>query len=307
MGPKCQAPLAVSSCQCQEPGIPRVPLSAPSLGCEERSAPERLAYLRTQFMTRVPWRSRSSTPVAVRSDAAPETVALDGISVPLSLWRAPRALRSLANHRRDGEGRRTLMPMPKDIEIPATPLSGSRTGSESLVGLRWLLASPCWRTRKTRPPLAAAAGANATMSGETWKPDRTHHEPRYRYTCYLRRVSGKCDAPYVSQDALELDIRRILEAVALPTGFAEAVDAALAAYMGKEGRQVSQGDATQPRGATEPPQRDVRARQHPSDRVPSEVRGPGTIRERTSRRSARSPSWCVSGQCSPPWSKTGTR
>ena len=129
------------------------------------------------------------------------------------------------------------MPMPKDIEIPATPLSGSRTGSESLVGLRWLLASPCWRTRKTRPPLAAAAGANATMSGETWKPDRTHHEPRYRYTCYLRRVSGKCDAPYVSQDALELDIRRILEAVALPTGFAEAVDAALAAYMGKEGRK----------------------------------------------------------------------
>ena len=75
------------------------------------------------------------------------------------------------------------------------------------------------------------------MSGETWKPDRTHHEPRYRYTCYLRRVSGKCDAPYVSQDALELDIRRILEAVALPTGFAEAVDAALAAYMGKEGRK----------------------------------------------------------------------
>jgi site-specific DNA recombinase len=76
----------------------------------------------------------------------------------------------------------------------------------------------------------------STMSGETWKPDRSHPEPRYRYTCYLRRVAkGKCSAPYPAQDALESDLRGILEAVALPTGFAEAVDAALAAYAGTEG------------------------------------------------------------------------
>lgn len=77
----------------------------------------------------------------------------------------------------------------------------------------------------------------STMSGETWKADKSHHEPRYRYTCYLRRVAGKCSAPYVSQEALESDIRSILEAVALPAGFAEAVDAAVAIYIGHDGRK----------------------------------------------------------------------
>jgi hypothetical protein len=77
------------------------------------------------------------------------------------------------------------------------------------------------------------------MSGESWKADRWHLEPRRRYTCYLRRVArGKCSAPYIDQDVLALDFRAILKAVALPAGFAEAVDAAVASYMGTEGRKA---------------------------------------------------------------------
>ena len=75
------------------------------------------------------------------------------------------------------------------------------------------------------------------MSGETWKPDRAHPQTRYRYTCYLRRVAGKCSAPYVHQESLEDAVREILKTVALPVGFAEAVDAAVAVYMGQQGRR----------------------------------------------------------------------
>jgi len=41
----------------------------------------------------------------------------------------------------------------------------------------------------------------SSMSGQTWKPDRSHPQPRYCYTCYLRRTGGSpdCDQPYVTQ------------------------------------------------------------------------------------------------------------
>ncbi len=69
----------------------------------------------------------------------------------------------------------------------------------------------------------------STMSGERRLPDRTHHEPRFTYSCYLRRVAGECDAPYARQDRLETELLEVLRAVALPAGLADAVDADVAA------------------------------------------------------------------------------
>jgi hypothetical protein len=75
------------------------------------------------------------------------------------------------------------------------------------------------------------------MSGQTRKPDRSHPDERASYVCYARRVAAACDAPPVMQDELERDIHDILEMVALPDGFAEAVDAALAAHEGGRTRR----------------------------------------------------------------------
>lgn len=53
----------------------------------------------------------------------------------------------------------------------------------------------------------------------------------------MRCVAGKRKTPYVHQKALEGGVRAILETIALPKCFAEAVDAAVAAYVGQEGRR----------------------------------------------------------------------
>ena len=79
----------------------------------------------------------------------------------------------------------------------------------------------------------------STMSGQTWKSDRTHPATRNRYTCYLRRTAKACDMPYVEQDQLEAQLIDILRIVAMPGGLAEAVDAAVAASLAL--------DATKPR------------------------------------------------------------
>ena len=44
-------------------------------------------------------------------------------------------------------------------------------------------------------------------------------------------------APYVNQETVEAEILAVLETVGLPTGYAEAVDAAMAAYVGSKGRK----------------------------------------------------------------------
>lgn len=69
--------------------------------------------------------------------------------------------------------------------------------------------------------------------GQHWKPDRSHPEPRYCYTCYLRRTGGSpdCDQPYISQERLETDLLSVLRVIALPEELAEEVDKALAASL----------------------------------------------------------------------------
>lgn len=71
--------------------------------------------------------------------------------------------------------------------------------------------------------LRCACGS--TMSGWTRRPDRSHGE-RSHYICYERRVGGGCKSKSVPQDTLETDVAGILGAVALPAGFAQAVDMA---------------------------------------------------------------------------------
>src|SRR5439155_5891004 len=77
----------------------------------------------------------------------------------------------------------------------------------------------------------------STMSGQTFRADSTHtmqrdgrsggthRETRFRYTCYLRRVGGPCDAPSAAQEQIEADLVAILRAVRLPAGSAEWVEA----------------------------------------------------------------------------------
>lgn len=95
----------------------------------------------------------------------------------------------------------------------------------------WAMASLAHRPRVSRYLLSGVlhcAACGSSMSGETWKPDRTHPIERARYTCYRRRTAGLCSAPYIDQDELEGAIIDVLEAVSLPAGIAEAVDAAAA-------------------------------------------------------------------------------
>jgi hypothetical protein len=82
------------------------------------------------------------------------------------------------------------------------------------------------------------------MSGWTKGPDRSHPRERSYYYCYDRRVAGSCSAPALDQTRLEADVAAILGAVALPAGFAEAVDAALATYEGTRGQQNRRASLT---------------------------------------------------------------
>jgi ribosomal protein L37AE/L43A len=62
--------------------------------------------------------------------------------------------------------------------------------------------TPKGRSRYLLSGVLRCKSCGSTMSGETWKPDRAHTpEHRYLYTCYLRRVAGRCTAPYVSQES----------------------------------------------------------------------------------------------------------
>ena len=58
---------------------------------------------------------------------------------------------------------------------------------------------------------------------------------RNLYTCYRRRVAAGCDAPDVPQDAVEADLVAVLQTMALPPGFARAVDKAVAARLRTHG------------------------------------------------------------------------
>jgi site-specific DNA recombinase len=75
------------------------------------------------------------------------------------------------------------------------------------------------------------AECGSTMSGHTRTPDRIHREPRYSYVCYRRRVAGGCSAPPVQQEPVEADLLAVLRTMALPPGFAKAVDRAVAARL----------------------------------------------------------------------------
>lgn len=68
------------------------------------------------------------------------------------------------------------------------------------------------------------------MSGSTRGADRSH-ETRRSYCCYMKRVAGGCAAPDVSQDIVEADLLAVLRTMALPPGFARAVDSAVAARL----------------------------------------------------------------------------
>jgi site-specific DNA recombinase len=81
----------------------------------------------------------------------------------------------------------------------------------------------CWR-------------CGSTMSGWSRKPDRRHETDRFFYMCYQRRVAARCDAPSIAQSLLEDEMREVFETLALPKGFAEAVDAAVAEHMGRRDR-----------------------------------------------------------------------
>ncbi len=78
--------------------------------------------------------------------------------------------------------------------------------------------------------LLRCATCDSTMSGQTHGADRSH-DTRRTYTCYRRRVAGGCDAPMVSQDVVEADLLAVLRTMALPPGFARAVDKAVAARL----------------------------------------------------------------------------
>jgi hypothetical protein len=78
--------------------------------------------------------------------------------------------------------------------------------------------------------LMRCAGCGSTMSGHTRGADRSH-ATRRTYTCYRRRVAGGCDAPAVPQEIVEADLLAVLRTMALPPGFARAVDRAVAARM----------------------------------------------------------------------------
>ena len=75
------------------------------------------------------------------------------------------------------------------------------------------------------------ATCGSTMSGRSRPIDRTHREARNLYTCYRRRVGAGCDAPEVPQEAVESDLVAVLQTMALPPGFARAVDKAVAARL----------------------------------------------------------------------------
>ncbi|MGH2797122.1 MAG: recombinase family protein [Thermoleophilaceae bacterium] len=82
-----------------------------------------------------------------------------------------------------------------------------------------------------------------SMSGWTKAPDRERHAERAYYVCYTRRVAGAsaCAAPAVPRAQLEDDVRAVLDVIALPEGFAEAVDAAIAAHQGVRSRSTIAG------------------------------------------------------------------
>ncbi len=83
--------------------------------------------------------------------------------------------------------------------------------------------------------LLRCAICGSSMSGQTRKPDPRHPHERATYICYRRRVGGSCAGPIVWQDRLERELFDVLGAAALPSGFAETVDAAVAAYADHRG------------------------------------------------------------------------
>lgn len=64
--------------------------------------------------------------------------------------------------------------------------------------------------------LLRCADCGSTMSGKTFRADRTHPEVRRSYECYTRRVSAACDAPMVRQDVVEADLVAVLRTMDLP-------------------------------------------------------------------------------------------
>ena len=79
--------------------------------------------------------------------------------------------------------------------------------------------------------LLRCAACGSTMSGRSRPMDRSHREARNLYTCYRRRVGAGCNAPEVPQEAVEADLVAVLATMALPPGFARAVDRAVAARL----------------------------------------------------------------------------
>ena len=99
-------------------------------------------------------------------------------------------------------------------------------------------ASRRWRSPYMLSGVLRCARCGGTMSGRTQRADSRHSRDRHSYVCYRRRVARACDTPYLAQDRLEPELLAILDEVALPAGFAEAVDAAVAAYLGANGREA---------------------------------------------------------------------
>ena len=80
------------------------------------------------------------------------------------------------------------------------------------------------------------ARCGSSVSGERRAADARHSRARVAYVCYQRRVAKECDLPYLKQDKLEREMLSVLQALTLPDGLAEAVDAAIAAYLTDEQR-----------------------------------------------------------------------
>jgi hypothetical protein len=123
-----------------------------------------------------------------------------------------------------------------DLPARASPSGGTEMMSAGASAFR---SAP---TRSLRLDHVGQTVRSDTQSRPTKGPHRSgmHRAPRYRYTCYLRRVAGSCDAPSFPQDIVERHLLEVLKTTSLPEGISKDVDAAVAAIL-KGSRQNSRG------------------------------------------------------------------
>ena len=62
---------------------------------------------------------------------------------------------------------------------------------------------------------------------------------RRTYICYRRRAAGGCEAPTVPQEVVEADLLAVLRTMAMPPGFARAMDKAVAVRIRTVGKATT--------------------------------------------------------------------